>query len=114
VAIVGGRYKGGTLDELGGPLARQGRGVVAIGEARRLVTRVLAPVVPVREAESMAEAVGLAYELAQPDGVVLLAPACASFDMFTDYAHRGRVFKEEVRKLIERETQASSSPASEM
>ena len=40
-----------------------------------------------------------AWELAQPDGVVLLAPACSSFDMFADYADRGRVFKEEVRKL---------------
>ena len=43
----------------------------------------------------MAEAVARAWELARPDGVVLLAPACSSFDMFADYADRGRVFKEE-------------------
>jgi UDP-N-acetylmuramoylalanine--D-glutamate ligase len=45
--------------------------------------------------------VTLAYDAARPDGVVLLAPACASFDWFTDYAERGRVFKEEVAKLRE-------------
>ena len=47
----------------------------------------------------MADAVQRAYALAGPDGVVLLAPACSSFDMFADYAARGRAFKEEVRKL---------------
>jgi UDP-N-acetylmuramoylalanine--D-glutamate ligase len=47
----------------------------------------------------MEEAVRLAYARATPDGVVLLAPACASFDMFVDYAERGRVFKDAVRRL---------------
>jgi len=47
----------------------------------------------------MDEAVRTAFELAKPAGVVVLAPACASFDMFRDYAERGRRFKEEVRKL---------------
>jgi UDP-N-acetylmuramoylalanine--D-glutamate ligase len=41
-----------------------------------------------------------AWDLAMPNGVVLLAPACSSFDMFADYAERGRRFKEEVKKLI--------------
>ena len=53
----------------------------------------------VHEADSLQQAVRLGYELAQPSGVVLLAPACASFDMFRDYAERGRKFKEEVEKL---------------
>jgi hypothetical protein len=47
----------------------------------------------------MAEAVRKAWDLARPDGVVLLAPACSSFDMFTDYAHRGEAFKDAVREL---------------
>jgi UDP-N-acetylmuramoylalanine--D-glutamate ligase len=63
------------------------------------VRRALADVVPVVDAESMSEAVAKALDLARPDGVVLLAPACSSFDMFVDYADRGRAFKEAVRRL---------------
>jgi UDP-N-acetylmuramoylalanine--D-glutamate ligase len=74
--------------------------VVAIGESRPLVREALAGVVPLVEAATMGEAVRRAWELARPDGVVLLAPACASFDMFADYADRGRRFKEEVRRLV--------------
>ena len=55
--------------------------------------------VPITDAETMSEAVAIAYELARPDGVVVLAPACSSFDMFVDYADRGRVFKAEVERL---------------
>jgi UDP-N-acetylmuramoylalanine--D-glutamate ligase len=107
VAIVGGKFKGGALADLAGPLAVHGRAVVAIGEARPLVREALEDVVPVAEADSMADAVRQAWRLAQPDGVVLLAPACASFDMFVDYADRGTRFKEEVRRLaaeVERRT----------
>jgi UDP-N-acetylmuramoylalanine--D-glutamate ligase len=49
----------------------------------------------------MAEAVNLASDLAEPGEVVLLSPACASFDMFTDYAHRGQVFSDLVKELEE-------------
>jgi UDP-N-acetylmuramoylalanine--D-glutamate ligase len=52
----------------------------------------------VEEADSFDAAIGRAHELAKPSGVVLLAPACASFDMFRDYAERGTRFKEEVAK----------------
>jgi UDP-N-acetylmuramoylalanine--D-glutamate ligase len=100
VAIVGGKYKGGNFGDLAAPLQEHGRAVVAIGEARPMVTSALKGVVPVIEAGTMAEAVRQAWDLALPDGVVLLAPACASFDMFRDYADRGRRFKEEVRRLI--------------
>ena len=65
-----------------------------------MVKAALKDVVPVVEAETLTEAVRRASELAAPDGVVLLAPACSSFDMFADYADRGRQFKEEVKRLI--------------
>ena len=102
VAIIGGRFKGGNLRELREVLASHGRGVVAIGEAAPLVRDALSGVVPVIDAGSMAEAVERGHAAAAPDGVVLLAPACASFDWFRDYAERGRTFKEAVLELKRR------------
>ena len=102
VPIIGGRFKGGDLGLLREPLRHRARAVVAIGEARPLVRHALADVVAVHDAESIDEAVKMAFELARPSGVVLLAPACASFDMFRDYADRGQKFKEAVRKIVDR------------
>jgi UDP-N-acetylmuramoylalanine--D-glutamate ligase len=99
VAIVGGRYKGGDFAELAVPLRTRGRAVVAIGEAAPRVRDALSGTVPVLEAASMQEAVARGFDAASPDGIVLLAPACSSFDWFSDYAERGRAFKEAVRQL---------------
>ena len=100
VAIIGGKFKGGNLGDLAAPLREHGRAVVAIGEAKPLVRDALRDVVPVIDASTLADAVRRAWDLAVPDGVVLLAPACSSFDMFADYADRGRQFKKEVLKLV--------------
>ena len=100
VVILGGRFKGGDLRDLREPLRQRGRAVIAIGEARDRVHDALDDVVEVHDAASMREAVERAFELASPQGTVLLAPACASFDMFGDYVERGRAFKEEVRRLV--------------
>ena len=99
VPIVGGKFKGGDLRLLREPLKIRAKAVVAIGEARPLVREALGDLIAVHEANTLADAVARAFELAKPSGVVLLAPACASFDMFRDYADRGRRFKDEVRKL---------------
>ena len=99
VPIVGGRFKGGDLRRLREPLRARAKAVVAIGESKRLFRDALAGAVEVHEADTFADAIARAFALAQPSGVVLLAPACASFDMFRDYAERGRLFKEEVLKL---------------
>jgi UDP-N-acetylmuramoylalanine--D-glutamate ligase len=104
VAIIGGRFKGGDLHELRESLAMRGRGVVAIGEAAERVQKALAGVVPVVGASSMDEAVERAFDAAGSNGVVLLAPACASFDWFLDYAERGRAFKDAVARLREKRT----------
>src|SRR5688572_21539731 len=101
VAIVGGQFKGGDLRELRAPLAARRGAVVAIGDAAPLVHAALGDAVPVRDAATMPEAVRRGYELAGGNGVVVLAPACASFDWFRDYAERGRVFKDAVRALEE-------------
>jgi len=102
VAIIGGRYKGGDFADLREPLARHGKSVMAIGEARQRVAEALAAVVPVVLCDTLREAVERGFAAAAPQGVVLLAPACSSFDMFQDYADRGRAFKREVRALAER------------
>jgi UDP-N-acetylmuramoylalanine--D-glutamate ligase len=103
VAIVGGRFKSGDLGELAAPLRARGRAVIAIGEAAPLVHEALDATVPVSDAHSMQEAVERAYDAARPDGIVLLAPACASFDWFSDYAARGRAFKAAVDDLRRRQ-----------
>jgi UDP-N-acetylmuramoylalanine--D-glutamate ligase len=100
VPIMGGRFKGGDLRLLREPLRARARAVMAIGESKELFREALGDVVPVEEADTFANAIARAFALAKPSGVVLLAPACASFDMFRDYAERGRMFKEEVAKLI--------------
>jgi UDP-N-acetylmuramoylalanine--D-glutamate ligase len=100
VPIIGGRFKGGDLGLLREPLRTRAKAVVAIGEARPLVRTALGDVVAVHDAGSIDEAVRTAFGLAQPSGVVLLAPACASFDMFRDYAERGEKFKEAVREVV--------------
>lgn len=101
VVIMGGRFKGGRLDDLLVPLRERNATVVSIGEARALIASTLGGAVPVREAADMSAAVRMAFASAAPGTAVVLAPACASFDMFRDYAERGRVFKQEVARLKE-------------
>jgi UDP-N-acetylmuramoylalanine--D-glutamate ligase len=102
VAIVGGSDRGGDFGLLRQPLAARGKAVMAIGEAQGLVAQALSAVVPVIPCGTLREAVERAFAAAAAGDVVLLAPACSSFDMFQDYADRGRAFKREVRALVER------------
>jgi UDP-N-acetylmuramoylalanine--D-glutamate ligase len=101
VVILGGRFKGGNFGDLRRPLAERHAVVVAIGEATPRVHEALDGSVPVRDAADMASAVRTAFASAHPGDTVVLAPACASFDMFRDYAERGRAFKQQVAKLAE-------------
>jgi UDP-N-acetylmuramoylalanine--D-glutamate ligase len=101
VPIIGGKFKGGNLRDLRPALRGRATALVAIGEARPAVREAFGDMVAVIEAGSMGEAVRAAVGAAPPGGTVLLAPACASFDMFRDYAERGRVFKQEVARLAE-------------
>jgi UDP-N-acetylmuramoylalanine--D-glutamate ligase len=99
VAVMGGRFKGGRFEDLRDVVGANVDAIVAIGEARPLIRAALGDVVPVHDAESMHDAVRTAAGLARAGGAVLLVPACASFDMFADYAARGRAFKAEVQAL---------------
>jgi UDP-N-acetylmuramoylalanine--D-glutamate ligase len=102
LAIMGGRYKGGDFKDLRGAVAGRCRAVLAIGEARERIEKALSRATKVIRCESLADAVDRAHAEARPGDTVLLAPACSSFDMFADYAERGRAFKAEVRRLAGR------------
>jgi UDP-N-acetylmuramoylalanine--D-glutamate ligase len=100
VLLAGGRNKGLDLGVLRQEAGRI-RAVVAIGEAAGEVEACFAGLRPVRRAGSMAEAVRLGAELAEPGDTVLLSPACASFDWYSGYAARGDDFSHEVAALLE-------------
>ncbi|MEU9852958.1 UDP-N-acetylmuramoyl-L-alanine--D-glutamate ligase [Streptomyces sp. NPDC047974] len=107
VWIAGGLAKGATFDELVQRSAKRLRGAVLIGADRALIREALArhaPEVPVVDLDrtdtgAMSEAVREAARLARPGDTVLLAPACASMDMFTNYNKRGEAFADAVRAL---------------
>ncbi len=101
VLIAGGRSKGVDLSPLVSTVPSLS-GVVAIGEAAPEIVAMFTGLVPVRPARSIEEAVRVAYAMAGGRGTVLLAPACASWDMFRDYAERGDRFAAAAR-AIERE-----------
>ncbi len=101
IVILGGRFKGGDFRDLLAPLEARRAMVIAIGESRPLIVEALSGRVTVSEAADMSSAVRTAFASASPGNTVVMAPACASFDMFRDYAERGRVFKQEVSRLQE-------------
>ncbi len=99
VLLLGGRDKGNEYGRLL-PLVKQHvRAIIALGESADKVLDAFSGTVPVRVAKTMKEAVRLSAAEAKGGDVVLLSPACASFDWFDNYEHRGRVFKEEVASL---------------
>jgi UDP-N-acetylmuramoylalanine--D-glutamate ligase len=98
VLIAGGRSKGIDLSSLAGTVPPV-IAVVAIGEASDEVERVFGPLVPVDRASSMEDAVAAARARSVPGGSVLLAPGCASLDMYKSYSERGDDFARSVRDL---------------
>lgn len=102
IVILGGKDKGGDFRPLREPLRARARHVLLIGAAREKIAAQLDDGFPLEQVETLADAVARAAALAKPGDVVLLAPACASFDQFENYEHRGRVFKEEVRRQVEK------------
>ena len=97
--IAGGDSKGADLSPLAEPMAQFGKLAVLIGQDAKKLDEVLDPVVVTRKAKTLKEAVALARSQAAPGDIVLLSPACASFDMFDNYEHRGQVFVAEVEGL---------------
>jgi UDP-N-acetylmuramoylalanine--D-glutamate ligase len=105
VLIAGGYDKHTPFDELGRRIALSTKAAILIGQTAGMIADAIRAGSPkeggaeVRFAASLAEAVELAHQLAAPGDVVLLSPACASYDMFENYQQRGRMFAELVCKI---------------
>lgn len=99
VLIAGGLGKDADFSPLGPAVRAKARAVVLIGKDAPLIAHAIDGAVPVHYAGSMDEAVQIAADCALPSDNVLLSPACASFDMFKNYGHRGDVFSAAVREL---------------
>jgi UDP-N-acetylmuramoylalanine--D-glutamate ligase len=110
VWLAGGLAKGARFDDLVGAVAHRLRGVVLLGRDRAVIADALArhapdvPVIEVADGETgvMDRVVEAGAQLAQPGDTVLLAPGCASMDMFANYGARGDAFAESVRRLRDR------------
>lgn len=99
ILLLGGRDKGNDYSKLAELIRKKVKAIVAIGESAAKVNNELSGFKTVQIASSMDEAVKTASKLAAAGEVVLLSPACASFDWFDNYEHRGKVFKELVNRL---------------
>jgi UDP-N-acetylmuramoylalanine--D-glutamate ligase len=99
ILIAGGRHKGGDYSPLADAAKGRVRKAVLLGESKKILAKAFEGFVPFTMAESMTDAVSQAFSSAEKDDVVLLAPACSSFDMFSDYGQRGTVFREAVERL---------------
>ncbi len=99
VWLGGGSEKDADFAEVGAVVAELATAAVLIGQTADRIAACLPANLPVEKAASLQEAVARAWQLAQPAGVVLLSPACASFDMFSGYAQRGEVFVAAVAAL---------------
>jgi UDP-N-acetylmuramoylalanine--D-glutamate ligase len=99
VLILGGRGKKAPYAPLASLLAEKARKLILIGEDAETIANELGDFATSEHATDMKDAVTLSFQAAQPGDVVLLAPACASFDMFDSFEHRGRVFKDAVQSL---------------
>ena len=99
ILILGGKDKGSDYTQLAHLVSERVKQIVLIGAASDKIASQLYGIKPIVRAGSMADAIAQSTRAAVSGDIVLLAPACASFDMFDNYEHRGRVFKDEVRKL---------------
>jgi UDP-N-acetylmuramoylalanine--D-glutamate ligase len=99
VLIIGGRGKKASYAPLAQLVRTHVRELILIGEDAETISSELGEFAPTQKAVDMKDAVDRSFRAAQPGDIVLLAPACASFDMFESFEHRGKVFKKEVSSL---------------
>lgn len=99
VLVLGGRSKGANFEVLRDDVKGKVKLVLSLGESREQIAEALSGEVPVLPCAGLREVVERAFAHSEPGDTVLFSPACASFDMFADYAERGRLFKKEVKRL---------------
>ena len=99
--ILGGQGKGQDFTPLHDALATRNSHALLLGEDAHRIATALGEQIPQTQVKDMAEAVATAQQLAKSGDVVLLSPACASFDMFNGYAHRGQVFTQLVKEAVQ-------------
>jgi UDP-N-acetylmuramoylalanine--D-glutamate ligase len=99
ILILGGRDKGGDFHKLAKAIREKVKKTILIGEAKEKIARTLNNTVPSESVSSLREAVRAGYSEARPGEIILLSPACASFDMFQSFEERGKVFKQEIFAL---------------
>ena len=109
VLILGGKGKQAPYAPLASLVKAHARALILIGEDAETIARELGEYAPHQRATDMQDAVNRAFAAAQPGDVVLLAPACASFDMFESFEHRGNVFKDVVQSLTSKVQGLSNS-----
>ena len=99
ILIAGGQSKHDDFNELRNPVRNSVKHCILLGEAAFELSRILDDLVPVRCLDTIEECVALAHAVAKPGDVVLLSPACASFDMFSNFVDRGAQFQRAVRDV---------------
>jgi len=102
ILIAGGKDKGLDYSVILDLARRKVKEVVLIGEARQKIREAFKGMLPIHEAGTLEDAVKLAFNRSKSGDCVLLSPMCSSFDMFSDYEERGRVFKKAVLDLVKR------------
>ncbi len=99
ILIAGGQGKGADFSPMAPPVAAHCRAVILLGEDAPIIEKALEKTAPLHRVPSLDAAIQLAHSLAKPQDAVVLSPACASFDMFKNFEHRGQCFVELVEQL---------------
>jgi len=102
VLILGGRDKGSDFKKLKSAISEKVKTIILIGEASKKIKQALENTIPSTTVSSLNEAVFTGFSAAEPGDIILLAPACTSFDMFQNFEERGKIFKQEVFALKEK------------
>ena len=106
ILLLGGRDKGGDFTQLRELVSERVKLILVIGEAKEKIVASLQGTVPLLPCKTIRDAVETGFSHGEPGDTFMLAPACTSFDMFANFEERGKVFKQEVTRLKERERNA--------